>query len=76
MTKRLLCLGLLLLSLTLTACADAGASVDFSENDRETIALAETDVPDWMPVLTVSAFVADEEANTRTLTPLTVGVST
>lgn len=70
MTKRLLCLGLLFLLLMLTACADAGASVELSKNDRETISLAETDVPDWMPVLTVSAFVYDADSGDRTLTPL------
>lgn len=71
MYKRIVCLCFLFV--LFTGCADTGVRVDLPENECETILLEDTEVPDWMPVLTVSAFVHDEDTNTRTPTPLVQG---
>lgn len=71
MYKRIVCLCFLFV--LFTGCADTSVRVDLPENECETILLEDTEVPDWMPVLTVSAFVHDEDTNTRTLTPLVQG---
>lgn len=56
------------------SCSENGANyAEDVEKERHSEFTETEEIPDWMPVLTVSAFVADEEANTRTLTPLEVG---
>lgn len=68
MRKRLFCICWILL--LLTGCADTNADVKMSETERNTEYWDEEELPDWMPVLTVSAFIKNDENDTWELTEL------